>query len=154
VVELLRTADEGRALGHLGPDVLGPDWDPAEARRRLAADPRRTISDALLDQRVLAGVGNVYRCEICFLRGLHPATEIARVPDLAGVVDLVFRLMDANRGTGRQVTTGDTRRGRERWVYGRARLPCRRCGTPVEKAGAEGGPEEWVTFWCPLCQPG
>ena len=163
VVEVLPTAEEGMALGHLGPDVLGPDWDAGEALRRLSAQPARPIADAVMDQRIMAGPGNVYRSEVCFLRGLHPATPVGAVPSLPRLVDLVKRLMEANRTTGNQVTTGDPRPGRRNWVYGRAGRPCRRCGTPVARAGppaatAPPTPLEAVDvsrplFWCPSCQP-
>ena len=72
VVELIRTSEESRVTGHLGPDLLGPDWDCAEAVRRLGAEPDRPIGEALLDQRNLAGIGNVYKAEVLFLRGLSP----------------------------------------------------------------------------------
>ena len=72
VVELVRTDAEDTVVGHLGPDLLGPDWDPAEAARRLASDPSRALADALLDQRNLAGIGNLYKSELCFLSGHHP----------------------------------------------------------------------------------
>lgn len=150
VVDLLPTTEEPRVVGHLGPDVLGPDWDPDEALRRLSADPGRTVGELLLDQRVMAGPGNVYRSEVCFLRGIHPSTRIGEVRDPAGVVRLTKRLMEANRGTGQQVTTGDTRRGRERWVYGRAGEPCRRCGSTIVR---EYDPNGRPVFWCPACQP-
>jgi endonuclease VIII len=153
VVELLPTAREPEIVGHLGPDPLGEDWDPQEAVRRLAADPIRAIGDALLDQRVMAGPGNVYRCEACFLRGLHPSTPVGDVADLSALVDLMKRLMDANRATGRQITTGDPRRGRDRWVYGRAGLPCRRCGAAVRREAPARSATDRVVFWCPHCQP-
>ncbi|HYU56822.1 MAG TPA: DNA-formamidopyrimidine glycosylase family protein, partial [Actinomycetota bacterium] len=79
IVELLRTDREGDVLGHLGPDVLGPDWDPDEALRRLTGDPAREIGEALVDQRVMAGPGNVYKSEALFLRGIHPRTPVGRV---------------------------------------------------------------------------
>jgi endonuclease-8 len=152
VVELLPTREEHRVLGHLGPDVLGPDWDPEEVVRRLGLRPERTIGDALLDQRAMAGPGNVYRSEICFLRGVDPWTPVKDVRDLFGVVALTKRLMEANRTTGTQVTTGDTRPGRSRWVYGRGRRPCLRCGSPIRR-GELGDPgEERVVYWCPSCQ--
>ncbi|MFD0823633.1 DNA-formamidopyrimidine glycosylase family protein, partial [Micromonospora zhanjiangensis] len=110
-VELLPTAEEERLTGHLGPDLLGPDWDPAEAVRRLAADPERDIAGALLDQRNLAGVGNLYKCEVLFLRGVSPWRPVGRVPDLPGVVALAHRLLAANRGRWTQATTGSLRRG-------------------------------------------
>ncbi len=153
VVELLPTDEEERVVGHLGPDLLGADWDAQEAVRRLARDGERTISDALLDQRNLAGVGNVYRCEICFLRGLDPWRPVAGVEDLAAVVDLTKRLFEANRGRGGHVTTGNTRRGSRHWVYGRRGRPCLRCGTHIRYRSAPDGTTERVTYWCPHCQP-
>ena len=76
ICELLPTASEHEVVGHLGPDVLGPDWDPAEALRRLRADPDRAIGTALLDQRTIAGPGNVYKSEVCFLSGVDPWTPV------------------------------------------------------------------------------
>ncbi|MFN2432393.1 MAG: DNA-formamidopyrimidine glycosylase family protein [Gemmatimonadota bacterium] len=154
VTELLETDREHEVVGHLGPDPLGPDWDAGEALRRLQADPARPIGEALLDQRVIAGPGNVYRCEICFLRGLYPWTSVGEVHDPERVVDLLARLMQANRSMGNQVTTGDDRRGRRRWVYARAGQPCRRCGTPIRSKSHEPGEGgERATYWCPRCQP-
>jgi endonuclease VIII len=153
IVEVLRTSNERAVIGHLGPDPLRGDWDANEAERRLRADPERSIGDALLDQRVMAGPGNIYRCEACFLLGLHPDRPVAEVRDPAAVVDLMSRLMQANRTTGRQITTGDTRRGREQWVYGRGGQPCRRCGTPIQRRASHRTPADRVVFWCPSCQP-
>jgi endonuclease-8 len=154
VCELLPTAAEERVVASLGPDPLDPGWDPGEAVRRLAADPGRAVGAALLDQRLIAGPGNVYRNEALFLRGLHPWRPVGRIGDLDRLVDLVARLMRANRATAAQVTTGDPRPGRKWWVTQRARLPCRRCGTPIRtgRQGAQAG-QERVTFWCPSCQP-
>jgi endonuclease VIII len=150
IVELLRTEHEHEVVGHLGPDVLGPDWDAGEALRRAAADPDRPIADVLLDQTVMAGPGNVYKSEVCFLRGVHPATPVRAIDDLAGLVALVKRLMEVNRTTGSQITTGVARPGLKQWVYRRAGRPCLRCGTLVERTA---GPGERVTYWCPSCQP-
>lgn len=154
VVELLPTAAESRIVGHLGPDLLGPDWDPAEAVRRLQAAPDREIGLALLDQRNLAGIGNVYKAETCFLRGVSPWLPVREVPDLPAMVALAHRLLHANKESYGQVTTGDPRRGRSHWVYDRANLPCRRCGTVIARAMQGDAPEERVTYWCPRCQPG
>ena len=150
-LDLVPTAEEDRLVGHLGPDLLGDDWDPGEAVRRLAAHPDRPIAAALMDQRNLAGIGNVYKCELCFLLALDPHTPVGDVPDLERLVDLAARLLTANKDRPR-VTTGDLRRGRRTWVYGR-RGPCLRCGTPI--AFAEIGPDgqERATWWCPRCQP-
>ncbi len=81
VVALVPTAEEETVVGHLGPDLLGPDWDEDEAVRRMTADPDRTVGEVLLDQTCLAGVGSVYRSELCFVAGLHPHTPIGTVAD-------------------------------------------------------------------------
>lgn len=153
ILELVPTAQEGRVVGHLGPDLLGPDWDPAEAARRLAADPARPIGEALLDQRNLAGIGNLYKAEVLFLRGVNPWRPAGDAGDLTAMARLAQRLLAANRDRAGQVTTGVRRRGEETWVYGRAGRPCRRCGTLVRTAAQGSQPEERVTFWCPHCQP-
>ncbi|MEV4464570.1 zinc finger domain-containing protein [Micromonospora echinofusca] len=147
---LVPTAEEESLVGHLGPDLLGADWDPAEAVRRLAAHPDATISEALLDQRNLAGVGNLYKCEVLFLRGVSPWTPVRAVPDLAGTVALARKLLAANRGRWTQSTTGSLHRGQTSYVYGRRAQPCRRCGTAIRKEELD----ERITYWCPVCQPG
>jgi endonuclease VIII len=150
--EVLRTAHEDQVTGHLGPDLLGPDWDPAAAVRRLAGEPGRPIGEALLDQRNLAGIGNIYASEMLFLRGINPWHAVADVADLDALVELGHRLLDANKTRPEQVTTGDARPGRQRWVYGRGGRPCRRCGTPI-RTGEQGPPgQERLRFWCPNCQ--
>lgn len=154
VVELLPTDQEDRVVGHLGPDLLGPGWDEHEAVRRLSADPERPLVEALLDQRNLAGVGNLWAVETCFLRGASPWTQVRDV-DLPATVRLVRRMMRHSLEHPGQVTTGDTRRGRAHWVYGRAERPCRRCGTPVQfRDAVVGRPYARETWWCPACQPG
>ena len=154
VVELLETVREHEVVGHLGPDLLGPGWDETEAVRRLAQDPDRPLIEALLDQRNLAGIGNLWAVETCFLRGRSPWTPVGEV-DLPGVVRLAKRMMTHSLEHPGQVTTGDTRRGHTHWVYGRAERPCRRCGTPVafrDSVSASNWQRE--TWWCPSCQPG
>ena len=152
VVELLPAAQEQSVTGHLGPDLLGGDWDPDEAVRRLAALPGRDIGEALLDQRNLAGIGNVYKSEVLFLRGINPWRPVGKLEDLDRVVSLAQRLLDANKDRIGQVTTGVSRRGEETWVYGRACLPCRRCRTRIRRAAQGATAEQRVTFWCPKCQ--
>ncbi|MGH3738450.1 MAG: DNA-formamidopyrimidine glycosylase family protein [Micromonosporaceae bacterium] len=151
---LVPTAEEATLVGHLGPDLLGPDWDPAEAVRRLADHPEREIATALLDQRNLAGIGNLYKCELLFLRGISPWAPVAQAGDLDALVGLAYRLLVANRDRWTQATTGSLRRGETTWVYGRARRPCRRCGTLVRQHRSDRTSEDRVTFWCPTCQPG
>jgi endonuclease VIII len=152
VVEVLRTEHEARAVGHLGPDLLGPDWDAAEAVRRLRADPGRPAGEALLDQRNLAGVGNLFLTEMLFLRGVSPWRSVGHVEDLDALVELGRRLLDANKTRIGQVTTGDRAPGRRTWVYGRTGQPCRRCGTRIRRAEQGATGEERVRFWCPACQ--
>ncbi len=133
VVELLPTAGEERVVGHLGPDVLGDDWDLDRAVANLRADSRREIGEALLDQRLLAGLGNVWRTEACFLAGVSPWTPVGEVADLPGLVRRAQAMVTAGARGGHQVTTGSTRPGEQHWVYGRAGRPCRRCGTLVRR---------------------
>jgi endonuclease VIII len=149
IVEVLPTSEEERVTGHLGPDLLGPDWDQAEAVRRLRADPDRSAGEALLDQRNLAGIGNVYKSEVLFLRGIRPWRPVGTINDVDALVSLSHRMLQANKERAHRVTTGDQRRGYETWVYGRRGRPCRRCGTRIRCA--ELG--DRVTYWCPSCQP-
>jgi endonuclease-8 len=146
---LVPTGEEAGLVGHLGPDLLGPDWDPDEAVRRLAGHPAAGIGEALRDQRNLAGIGNIYCCELLFLRGVWPWTPVGQVPDLPALVGLAHRLLSANRTRPVRSTTGSLRRGESTYVYGRAGAPCRRCGTRLEAREQAGR----VTFWCPTCQP-
>ena len=152
VVELLARGDEDRAVGHLGPDILGPDWDRDEALRRLSVAPDREIGVALIDQRNLAGIGNLYKAESLFLARLFPWRPVHDVPDLAAVVEQARRLLTINRGHPSQVTTGVSRRGREHWVFERAGKPCRRCHTTVTVAKQGMAPFDRLTYWCPTCQ--
>ncbi|GAB08968.1 putative DNA glycosylase [Gordonia araii NBRC 100433] len=151
--ELHLDADPDRATAHLGPDLLGPGWDPGLALANIAAaverTPRLTVSEALLDQRLMAGIGNVYRNEICFLLGAHPASSMAGV-DAEKTVALARDLLWENRLRVNRNTTG--LRGRaNHCVYGRGNRPCRRCGTPIRRIDGSG--RDRVTYWCPACQP-
>ncbi len=154
VLELLATGDEDSAVGHLGPDLLADDVDLDEAMRRLAADPGREVGLALLDQRLLAGLGNLYRCETLFLERLTPWTPVGDVPDLPALVRRGQRLMTVNRERWEQSTTGSLRRGDEHWVFERTGKACRRCGTRVVVAEQGAAPYARLTYWCPRCQAG
>lgn len=163
IVEVVRTADEDTIVGHLGPDLLGPDWDLAEAEQRVRAAPDVPIGVALLDQRNLAGIGNVYRCEACFLSGVHPATPVSAVPDLRTLLTDAKQLLEANLGPGRRVTVLNPRgmpvgrmAGRPGyWVYRREHQPCLKCRTPLRRGvlGKPNGGEERDIYFCPQCQP-
>ncbi|MFL0180011.1 MULTISPECIES: endonuclease VIII Nei2 [unclassified Mycobacterium] len=148
VLEVLERHHDGDAVAHLGPDLLGPDWDPAVAAARLVADPQRPLASALLDQTVLAGIGNVYCNELCFVVGRLPTTPVVDLNDPGRLMSRAREMLWANRLRWSRCTTGDTRPGRQLWVYGRAELPCRRCGTGVE-SDRNG---ERIRFWCPSCQ--
>lgn len=166
VVELVPREAEGSVVGHLGPDLLGADWDLGEAVRRVTAAPERAVGEAILDQRNVAGIGNMYKSEICFLLGLDPRLPVRSVPDVPELLRRCKQVLEANKLRTAQTTTGDTRRGKQLWVYRRDKQPCRRCGTPIRVAmqgpGSLGaGPErdpvrasrERATYWCPHCQP-
>lgn len=153
LLEVIRTTDEEDVVGHLGPDLLGPDWDAVEAGRRLAEHPEVPVYVALLDQRNLAGIGNVYANELCFLRGVLPTRSVGETRDLPALVDLAERMLQANKDRWTRSTTGDLRPGRTSWVYGRTARPCRGCGTTLlggELGRLEG--QERVVTWCPRCQ--
>jgi endonuclease-8 len=148
VLEVLERDRDGDAVAHLGPDLLGPDWDPARAAANLTARPDRPVGEALLDQRVLAGVGNVYRNELCFVCGHLPTAPVAAVTDPLRLVSRARDMLWANRFRWNRCTTGDTRAGRQLWVYGRAGQNCRRCGARIQSDDTG----ERVAYWCPACQ--
>ncbi len=153
IVELLERAEEDQAVGHLGPDLLGPDWVEDEALRRLLSEPARAVGEAILDQRNLAGIGNLYKSELCFLAGVSPWLQVGEVPDLRRLVRRARLALEANKERVEQTMTGDLRRGRRLWVYRRDKQPCLRCRTPVmvRMQGPVG--RERATYWCPSCQP-
>jgi formamidopyrimidine-DNA glycosylase len=156
VVDLVRTRDEHDVTGHLGPDPLRADWDADDAARRLLEVPQRPLVAALLDQRCVAGFGNLWANELCFLRGHHPWTPVHDV-DVPALLELGARALRHSATTpgAMQVTTGIRRKGEQHWVAGRAGRPCLRCGTTVRVvAEVAGDPERRRTWWCPSCQPG
>jgi endonuclease-8 len=153
-LRIVRTSEEEDLVGHLGPDLLGTDWDPDVAAQRLATHPDVAIGEALLDQRNLAGIGNLYKSEALFVARINPWTPAAEVADLRRLVDTAQRLMAANRDHPEQSTTGLLARGRQHWVYERGGEACRRCATLVRRADQGVPPRQRSTYWCPTCQPG
>lgn len=165
VAEWIRAADLPRspALARLGPDLLAPAFDADEAVRRLRARPQVEIGEALLDQSVVAGVGNVFKSEILFAAGVHPGRPVASLPEeaLRELLRVARRLLLLNapadepgrpstwRGGRRTTRSADP--ARALWVYGRGGEPCRRCGAAI--AFARQGPHARVTYLCPRCQP-
>lgn len=163
MVEVYPTSYYFERVGHLGPDILAPDWEEGgrdEAIARIAHRPERAIGAALLDQKNVAGIGNEYRAEACFIAGIHPAARVGDV-DVAKAVDVSRKIMWANRESPIRVTTGVRRAGESSYVFGRNNKPCRRCGTLITNgflggvdAGGDEGELERVIWWCPTCQPG
>jgi endonuclease-8 len=155
VVELLTDAELRRSapLTSLGPDLLGREFDAAEALHRLRGRDAEQFGNALLDQRAVAGIGNVYKSEVAFLERLDPWAPVGAFTDeeLGAALATARRLLQANTRGGARVTTGSGARGEGLWVYGRGGRPCRRCGTIVEQ-GRQGELAR-LTFWCPRCQP-
>jgi endonuclease VIII len=152
-LRVVARSDESGFVGHLGPDLLGPDWEAERAVANLRRDPDTAIGEALLDQRNLAGIGNLYKSEVLFIERVHPWTPVREVADLARLVATAYRLMRANRDHPEQSTTGYTGRGRAHWVYNRAGESCLRCRTPVARAAQGTPPRTRITYWCPTCQP-
>jgi len=148
VLEVLARDHDMDVVAHLGPDLLGDDWEPRTATANLTADVDRPLAEALLDQRVMAGIGNVYCNELCFVTGYRPTTPVGEVKDPLRMVQRARDMLWLNRSRFNRTTTGDTRRDRELWVYGRAGRECRRCGTLVESDGSG----DRIAFWCPVCQ--
>ena len=141
-------------LRRIGPDFTGEDFDADEAFRRLRARPSAEIANALLNQRVVAGAGNVFKSEILFLAGIHPFAHITDVSDgdLSRMLAIGRKLLRHNvsHGGSDRVTTSSLDRSRKLWVYGRGGEACRRCATPIEYR--KQGPDARGTYWCPRCQ--
>ena len=134
------------------PTCSAPTGTPTSRWPTCSASPDVPIGDALLDQRNLAGVGNVFKSELCFLGGVDPLTPVAAVPDLPLVVDRAKVLLEANKDRFTRITTGDRRPGYQLWVYGRrGPLPALRHAHRKADQGPPG--QERPTYWCPRCQP-
>ena len=155
MLDIVRTDEEHSLVGHLGPDLLGPDWDVGRAVANLAA-AHTTIGAALLDQTNLAGIGTLYAAETLFAERLNPWTPTADLTDaqLTRLVDRAHRLLDNGRRNAVQSTTGSTRRGENTWMHGRSGRPCRRCGDTVRVAMIGPPTRERTMFYCPSCQGG
>jgi endonuclease-8 len=165
VVELFEQRTEALhpVLGRLGADLLSPDFDPVDALRRFRVPDRAgvAVGEALLDQRALAGIGNVYKSETLWVERVDPWTPVRSLPDdsLVAIVSTARRLMLANadrttHGAERATTSGVAANGGQKlWVYRRSGRPCRRCGTLIRSA-PQGSGLPRTTYWCPRCQGG
>jgi endonuclease-8 len=163
-VELVRKRERDalRALEFVGPDLIAPecDLDEVVARARAGAEPDALLVDVLLDQRIAAGIGNVYKSEVLFLVGVHPRATLVDVDDatLHRLYELARELLRANVGSGHRDTISaiDPRTrvhpNERRWVYRRRERPCRRCGTKIEMLRL--GRDARSTYHCPSCQSG
>jgi endonuclease-8 len=163
VAEFIRAESLERhvELRRLGPDLLAGDFDEGEAVRRIRERATEPIADVLLNQRVIAGIGNVYKSEVLFVCGIHPFTAVAALPDdqLRRLIVTARRLLRVNVTSslpamttygGMRRTTGRDNPRERLWVYGRVGLPCRRCGTPIELD--KHGTDARLTYWCSRCQ--
>jgi endonuclease VIII len=149
-------------VAKLGPDLLGREFDRDEAVRRLVASAHQPIAMSLLDQRLVAGIGNIYKSETLFLAGVNPFTPAASVPAgvLETLLDIARGLLKDNVVEGAspriqtyrnlRMTNPASNHDESLWVYGRAGKPCRKCGTPIEMKKM--GLEARSTYWCPNCQ--
>lgn len=155
--------ERDEAIQSLGPDLLCDAPDLAMAVARMRALGRAPLAEALLNQRVVAGIGNVFKSEVCFVARLSPATPVAGIDEasLRRVLEIARQQLRANvpdagaaslmmwRGGRRTTRSADP--ARALWVYGRAARPCRRCATPIEVVAH--GVDARLTYWCPTCQP-
>lgn len=158
-----RTVRRQTDLHLIGPDLLGAEFDEDEVIRRMRQRPQLTMADALLNQRVVAGIGNVYKSEVLFICGVSPFRTVSSVDDmtLRRMVRKSRQVMGANvidgttaaivTYTGFRRTTGRSDSGQSLWVYARCGQPCRKCGTPIEST--KQGLDARLTYWCPRCQP-
>ena len=137
------TLEREGVVAELGPDVLAPHFDAREAVARLTARGEMEIADALLDQRAIAGIGNIWKSESLFVARVSPFASVATLSD-----DQLMRIVTTAARHMRASLTGD----RPSWVYGRGGQPCRRCGTPIRRAVQ--GPDRRSTYWCERCQAG
>jgi endonuclease-8 len=165
VAELVsaRVLETKGPVAKLGPDLLGRQFDRDEAVRRLVASAHRPIAMSLLDQRLVAGIGNVYKSEVLFLAGVNPFTPSSAIPRevLERMLDIARGLLKDNVADGSRSRIQTYRNLRMSnpasapdesvWVYGRAGKPCRKCGTSIEMRKT--GLEARSTYWCPTCQP-
>lgn len=156
MLDLVRTGDESTLVGHLGPDLLDPAYDADTAVGNIMRMPDRTVTEALLDQRNLAGIGTIFASEPLFLHGVNPWATVGEVglDEVTAVVATARRLLILSCRLGRTTITGRTDAVDDAWVHGRMGLPCLRCATTVRLAPIGQQPRERVMFYCPQCQNG
>jgi endonuclease-8 len=158
-----RTLERNSTIPKLGPDLLGAEFAADEAKARLLAEGEEEIANVLLNQRVMAGLGNVYKSEVLFACGVHPFRRVSTLTraEVECILERARRFLEANvkdggdggmvTYTGLRRTTRATDPGARLWVYRRQSKECRRCGTAILMRRQ--GPGARSTYWCPECQP-
>jgi endonuclease-8 len=153
IVELLPTADEERAVGHLGPDLCGAELpDLEEVVERLQRDRHAPLATAFLDQRNVAGFGNIYAIEVPFIAGVSPNQPVGTIEGLEHLVGAGAALIRTNAERGPQNTTGRRLNAADHWIYGRRGRPCPLCATTLDGWEDRDSPWKRVSVWCPECQ--
>lgn len=150
IVELVPRVEEESLLSYLGPDLLGPDWDADRALELLLGDADTPLVQALQDQTRMAGIGNMYANELCFLAGRDPMTPVGQVERPERLVQRAQQVLVLNKERAQQSTTGDLAPGRRTWVY--RQKVCRRCHTRISTTMIGVTGQERATYWCPRCQ--
>ncbi len=152
-LDLVRTRDERRLIGHLGPDLLTEDPDIALAAANAAKRATETIGSVLLDQQVAAGIGTIYMAESLWHHRINPWRPTGQVDDLAELFTTASTLMHRSADARLPTATGQFERGRTTYVHGRGQLPCRRCGALIVEKEVGRAPMQRPAFFCPVCQP-
>ena len=152
ILELIKTRDEHGTIGHLGPDVCGR-YDHAAGVQRLTTAGERPIADALLDQTLVAGFGNIYAVETPFIVGINPFTCVSSISDIDGLLSLAVGIIRTNARLGPQNTTGKDLRRNNHWVLGRRTFECKVCGATIQRLAGPNCPWQRRTAWCAECQP-
>jgi formamidopyrimidine-DNA glycosylase len=154
VLGVVATAREDDVVGHLGPDLCGavaPDLDVAVYR--MAERPEEPLAAALLDQRNVAGFGNVYAVELPFVAGVAPQQPVGTIDGLLDLLGLGAAVIRTNARLGPQNTTGRRLRAADHWIYARRGRPCPLCATTIDGWDERASPWRRVAVWCPTCQP-
>jgi endonuclease-8 len=153
VVELLATAHEDQVVGHLGPDLCGaelPDLD--EVVDRMSREPEAALAAALLDQRNVAGFGNVYAVEVPFIAGVSPNQHVGAIEGLEVLIGLGAAIIRTSAERGPQNTTGRRLNTADHWIYARRGRPCPLCASTLDGFEERQSPWGRVSVWCPSCQ--
>lgn len=154
VIGVVATADEHDVVGHLGPDLCGPDVPDIDAIvDRLVREPRQPLAGALLDQRNVAGFGNVYAVEVPFIGGVSPFQPVGSIAGIDLIVRAGSALIRTNAERGPQNTTGRRLHESHHWIYGKRRRPCPWCSTTLDGANEHDTPWQRASTWCATCQP-